>query len=217
MRNFRLYMLVGGMPQAVDAYLQSNNLAVVDQVKRDIVSLYEDGFNKISPSGTLSRLFDAIPAQLANKSSRYHVPSVLANRSASGILEEISALTESKTVLVAYHAADPDIGLSSAIDLEKFKLYLADTGLFVTLMFKDADFTDNIVYQSLLADKLPVNMGSVYENVVAQQLVMQGDGLFYHTWPKYSSGVGTPYVVHTKDLGKDGAVRCVPVCMSQVV
>ena len=142
---------------------------------------------------------------------------MLANRSASGILEEISALTESKTVLVAYHAADPDIGLSSAIDLEKFKLYLADTGLFVTLMFKDADFTDNIVYQSLLADKLPVNMGSVYENVVAQQLVMQGDGLFYHTWPKYSSGVGNPYVVHTKDLGKDGAVRCVPVCMSQFV
>lgn len=258
MRNFRLYMLVGGMPQAVDAYLQSNNLAVVDQTKRDIIDLYEEDFHKISPSGTLSRLFDAIPAQLANKSSRYHVSSVLANQSAASVLEEISELAQSKTVLVAYHATDPNVGMSAAVDLEKFKLYLADTGLFVTLMFKDADFTDNIVYQSLLADKLPVNMGSVYENVVAQQLVMRGDGLFYHTWPKpdsnrnyeidfivsrgkkicpievkssrwrvhasldafdakYSSRIGTPYIVHTKDLGKDGAIRCVPVFMSQFI
>lgn len=184
MRNFRLYMLVGGMPQAVEAYLQSNNLAVVDQVKRDIIALYDDDFYKISPSGTLSRLFNAIPAQLAKKSSRYHVSSVLANRSAADILEEVSELAASKAVLVAYHADDPNVGMSATIDLEKFKLYLGDTGLFVTLMFGDADFTDNVVYEKLLADKLPVNLGSVYENVMAQQLTMMGEGLFYHTWPK---------------------------------
>ena len=74
-----------------------------------------------------------------------------------------------------------------SVDLEKFKLYLADTGLFVTLMFKDAAFTDNIVYENLLADKLPVNLGMVYENVVAQELTADGYGLFYHTWPKGTS------------------------------
>lgn len=187
MRNFRLYMLVGGMPQAVDAYLQSNNLAVVDRVKRGIIDLYDEDFYKISPSGTVSRLFNAIPAQLAKKSSRYHVSSVLANRDAASVLEEVSEMAASKTVLVAYHADDPNVGMSATIDLEKFKLYLGDTGLFVTLMFRDSDFTENVVYEKLLADKLPVNLGAVYENIVAQQLVAKGDGLFYHTWPKVES------------------------------
>lgn len=187
MRDFRLYMLVGGMPQAVDAYLSANNLQVVDDVKRTIINLYEEDFYKLDPSGALSMLFDAIPAQLANKSSRFHVSSVLANRQASDILEELTELRESKTVLVAYHANDPNVGMSSSINLEKFKLYLADTGLFVTLMFKDADFTENIVYEKLLADKLPVNLGMVYENVVAQELTANGYGLFYHTWPKEKS------------------------------
>lgn len=99
-------------------------------------------FYKLDPSGALSMLFDAIPAQLANKSSRFHVSSVLANRQASDILEELAELRESKTVLTAYHANDPNVGMSSSVDLEKFKLYLADTGLFVTLMFKDAAFTE---------------------------------------------------------------------------
>ncbi len=76
------------------------------------------------------------------------------------------------------------MGIPSSIDLEKFKLYLADTGLFVTLAFKDADFTENVVYEKLLADKLPVNLGAVYENVVAQELVAHGHRPFYHTWPK---------------------------------
>ena len=184
MRDFRLYMLVGGMPQAVDAYLSTNSLRAVDDVKRTIIGLYEEDFYKLSPSGALSALFDAIPAQLANKSSRFHVSSVLANRRASDILEELAELRESKTVLVAYHANDPNVGMSSSVDLEKFKLYLADTGLFVTLMFKDANFTDNVVYESLLTDKLPVNLGMVYENVAAQELAANGYGLFYHTWPK---------------------------------
>lgn len=184
MRDFRLYMLVGGMPQAVSAYLEANNLQVVDEVKRTIIDLYEEDFYKISPSGMLSMLFDAIPAQLAKKASRYQVSSVLANKSASDVLEQISELRESKTVLVAYHADDPNVGMSSSIDLEKFKLYLADTGLFVTLAFKDAAFTENDIYEKLLADKLPVNLGAVYENVVAQELVACGHGLFYHTWEK---------------------------------
>ncbi len=184
MRDFRLYMLVGGMPQAVDALVRTNDLRTVDSVKRDIISLYEEDFHKIDSTGALSLLFDAIPAQLAKKASRYQVSSVLANRQASDILEKIAELRESKTVLVAYHANDPNVGLSASIDLEKFKLYLSDTGLFVTLMFKDSDFTDNVVYEKLLADKLPANLGAVYENVVAQELTSRGKGLFYHTWAK---------------------------------
>ncbi len=184
MRDFRLYMLVGGMPQAVDAYLQTNNLREVDEVKRDIIGLYEEDFHKISPSGALSLLFDAIPSQLSQGASRYNVSSVLAHRRAADIFEEIAELRESKTVLVAYHANDPNAGMSASIDLEKFKLYLADTGLFTTLAFKDRAFTENLIYDKLLADKLPANLGALYENAVAQELVAHGHGLFYHTWAK---------------------------------
>lgn len=174
----RTAMLVEG------ALLRTNDLRAVDDVKRVIIDLYEEDMHKISPSGVLSMLFDAIPAQLAKKSSRYHVSSVLAGRRSQDILEQIAQLEDSRTVLIARHADDPSTGLSSSIDLGKFKLYLADTGLFVTLAFKDADFTDNIVYGKLLSDKLPVGLGMVYENVVAQELTAHGRRLFYHTWPK---------------------------------
>lgn len=184
MRDFRLYMLVGGMPQAVEAYLQTNNLQAVDDVKRGIISLYEEDFYKISPSGALSKLFDAIPSQLANKSSRYHVSSVIPTLRAATVQDELSELVESKTVLMARHVNDPNVGMSATVDIAKFKLYLADTGLFVTLAFKDDEFTDNVIYRQLLADKLPVNLGMVYENVVAQELAARGHGLFYHTWAK---------------------------------
>ena len=182
MRDFRLYMLVGGMPQAVNSYIETNNFQEVDNIKRQIISLYEDDFHKISPSGALSRLFDAIPSQLAKKASRYQVSSVLAGRQARDIPEELAELQASKTVLCAYHTDDPNAGLSASIDLNKFKLYLADTGLFVTLMFKDAKFTDNVIYDKLLANKLPVNLGAVYENIVAQTLTSNRHNLFYHTW-----------------------------------
>lgn len=183
MRDWRLYMLVGGMPQAVEAQLETNNLQRVDQAKRMILDLYEEDFYKIDPTGALSRLFAAIPAQLAHSGSRYHVSSVIAGLQPGDALEQVAELCDSKAVLAAYHVGDPNVGLSATIDLAKFKLYLADTGLFVTLMFRDADYTENEVYAKLLSDKLPVNLGSVYENVVAQTLASRGIGLFYHTWP----------------------------------
>lgn len=184
MRDYRLYMLVGGMPQAVETYLQTNNLQEVDKTKRDIIGLYEEDFYKIDPTGAISRLFDAIPAQLAKKASRYQVSSVLANRQAADIDEELSELIASRTVTPAYHVDDPAPDMSAAIDLRKYKLYLADTGLFVTLAFKSSAFVDNEIYPKLLADKLPANLGSVYENAVAQALVARGRNLYYHTWPK---------------------------------
>lgn len=255
MRNFRLYMLVGGMPQAVEAYLTTNNLQKVDETKRAIIGLYEEDFYKISPSGALSMLYDAIPAQLAKKASRYQVSSVLANQRAASVLEELAELRESKTVLFAYHADDPNVGMASSVDLNKFKLYLSDTGLFVTLAFKDANFTDNVIYEKLLSDKLPANLGAVYENVVAQELVARGKNLYYHTWEKegakrnyeidffipegkkiapievkssgykthasldnfakkYSSRIGSQYLVYTKDVQTGEGISCIPAYMT---
>lgn len=181
MRDFRLYMLVGGMPQAVSEYIETNNFRKVDAVKRDILKLYTDDFMKIDPTGKASMLFDAIPAQLNKNAARYQVSSVLSDERAESLLELIAEMKDSKTVLISYHANDPNVGLANNKDLSKFKLFICDTGLFTTLMFKDSDFTENTIYEKLLSDNLGANLGYLYENVVAQTLVANGNELFYHT------------------------------------
>ncbi len=187
LRDFRLYMLVGGMPQAVNEYIQANNFRKVDNVKRDILNLYEDDFRKIDQTGKLSLLFDAIPAQLNKNASRYQVSSVLEGERADNVLELIAELKDSRTVLVSYHSNDPNAGMANYKDLARFKLFLCDTGLFTTLMFKDKEFTENLIYEKLLNDKLNANLGYLYENVVAQVLTANGNGLFYHTFMNKSS------------------------------
>lgn len=181
LRQFRLYMLVGGMPQAVEAYIQTNNFRKVDEVKRDILNLYEADFAKIDPTGRLAMLFDAIPAQLNKNASRFQAGTILLGEKSDRILELIAKLKDSKTVLVSYNSNDPNAGMANTRDLSKFKLFLSDTGLFVTLMFKDKDFTENELYEKLLSDKLSVNLGYLYENIVAQCLATGGNELFYHT------------------------------------
>ena len=184
LRDFRLYMLVGGMPQAVNKYLETNNLAEVDNTKREILDLYDGDFMKIDDSGKLSMLFNAIPAELNKNASRYQVSSVIENGKADRLTEYIADLRESMTVNMAYHVSDPNAGMSFYKDLDRYKMFLADTGLFVTLAFRDKDFTENVIYQKLWNDKLSTNLGYLYENVVAQMLRAAGNELFYHTFPK---------------------------------
>ena len=184
MRNLRLYLLVGGMPQAVNAYLDTNNLRTVDEVKRKIILLYREDFAKIDKTGKVSSLFMSIPAALSRNASRYVPSSVIGNVADDKMSELLMNLEDSKTVNIAHHADDPNIGLPVSANYDKFKIFLADTGLFVTLAFWDKDFTENIIYDKLLSDKLSVNLGYVYENLIAQMLVASGNRLFYHTWKK---------------------------------
>ncbi len=184
MRNLRLYLLVGGMPQAVNAYLDTNNLRTVDEVKRKIILLYREDFAKIDKTGKVSNLFMSVPAALSRNASRYVPSSVIGNVADDKMSELLMNLEDSKTVNIAHHADDPNIGIPVSANYDKFKIFLADTGLFVTLAFWDKDFTENIIYDKLLSDKLSVNLGYVYENLIAQMLVASGNRLFYHTWKK---------------------------------
>ena len=184
MRDLRLYMLVGGMPQAVNEYLDTKNLQNVDLVKRQIIQLYADDFRKIDPTGRISKLFMSIPSQLSRNLMRYQPTPVVGNIPSDKIDELLLCLEDSKTINIAYHADDPYVGMSLTMDYGKYKLYVGDTGLFVTLAFWDKDFTENIIYNKLLSDKLSANMGYVYENLVAQMLRASGDRLFYYTFPK---------------------------------
>lgn len=186
LRDFRLYMLVGGMPQAVSTYLESNNLSLVDAVKREIIELYADDFRKIDPTGKMTRMFYAIPGQLNKNASRYQISSVIDQGKRDRVEELLQDMTDSQVVLFARHANDPNVGMSLHEDNNQYKMFMNDTGLFVTLAFWDKDLTENIIYQKLLTDKLSADLGYVHENVVAQMLKASGNELYYHTWPTES-------------------------------
>lgn len=187
MRDLRVYMAVGGMPQAVDAYVKGNNFAMIDQVKRQIIGLYEDDFKKIDPSGKIAAIYRSVPAQLSRDVRRYRISSATGKRKTTSDDQLIYDLFDSKTVLVAYNSTDPRVSISQTKDLDSYKLYIADTGLFITLMFIDRPAVENEIYAKLLSDKLPANLGYLYENLVAQMLTASGRELYYHTWEKEGS------------------------------
>lgn len=187
MRDLRIYMAVGGMPQAVEAYTEGKNFPEIDMVKRQIISLYEDDFKKIDASGRISALYHSIPAQLAKDSKKYRISTAIGKKSKAKTEELLYELIDSKTILPCYNSTDPRVSLADTKDFDSYKLYLADTGLFVTLMFMDRPVTENDVYAKLLSDKLPANLGFLYENLVAQMIAASGRELFYHTWEKSGS------------------------------
>ena len=182
MRGLRLYALVGGMPQAVVEYLETNDLRKVDAIKRKIIKLYTEDFLKLDPSGNMSKLFESIPAQLSRGANRYVTSSIIGKIGKAGENSLLQQLEDSKTVNVCYHCDDPNVGMALTQNQERFKLFVCDTGLFVTLAFWDKNFTENVIYERMLSDKLSANLGYVYENLVAQMLTAKGDKLFYHTW-----------------------------------
>lgn len=187
MRLFRLYMLVGGMPQAIETYLEQNNLQAVDEAKREIISLYEEDFTKIDAGGLAEDIYDSIPASLSGNASRY----VLATAKEGIRSEQVRALLpdmlSSYTVNIAYHSNDPIVGMALAKDTGRYKLFASDVGLFVTLAFKDKNYTENVIYNKLLSDKLDANLGYIYENAVAQMLTAKGNNLFYYTMDSETS------------------------------
>lgn len=187
MRIFRLYMLIGGMPQAIETYREKNNLQLVDETKREIVDLYEEDFTKIDGTGLAGDIYDAIPANLSSNASRYILSSAREGIRSEKVRELIPDMLSSYTVNIAYHANNPAVGMSLEKDAGRYKLFTSDAGLFITLAFKDKNYTENIIYNKLLSDKLDTNLGYLYENVVAQMLTAKGNNLFYYTMESETS------------------------------
>ena len=187
MRDLRIYMAVGGMPQAVEAYIRGDNFKKIDFIKRQIISLYEDDFKKIDSSGRLAALYHSIPAQLSKDTKKYRITTALGKRNNTKAEEFLYDLIDSRTVIPCYNSTDPSSSLSDTKDFGSYKLYLSDIGLFVTLMFIDRPGVENDVYAKLLSDKLPSNLGYLYENLVAQMIAATDRELYYHTWEKKES------------------------------
>lgn len=134
-----------------------------------------------------SRRTPKAPSQLTGNASRYQVTSVLGRSQNKEDMDElIQDMEDSMAVNFSYHTNDPSVGLSQHRNIEQYKMYVGDTGLFITMAFGDNAVTDNIIYQKLLSDKLATDLDYVYENVVAQMLRARGERLFYHTWPTAS-------------------------------
>ena len=187
MRDFRIYIAVGGMPQAVQAYVDGKNFSFIDAVKRSIIDLYIDDFKKIDSSGLIGKMYKSIPSQLATKKKRYVISKATQKRQTNRDVERFSDLLDSKTVIPCYNTKNPSSALSQTQDDDTFKLYLSDTGLFVTMIFEISSKSGENIYAKLLSDKLPCDLGYLYENAAAQIIACTNRTPYYHTWEKEGS------------------------------
>ena len=188
MRDFRIYMAVGGMPQAVEGYINKLSFQQIDTIKQQIIKLYQGDFRKIDSSGRISLLYNSIPSQLSNNKIRFVMSSALnKQRTTEKDNEILSDLINSKTVIPCYNVTDPTILLSNNLDVENYKLYLSDVGLFTSMVMHNKELALEDLYLKLLSDKLPANLGYLYENAVAQILNLNNQILFFHTWKKQDS------------------------------
>ncbi len=154
----------------------------VDKVKREIIELYIDDLREIDESGKASRIFESIPGELAKGKLRYTVGSVIENANGLDLDPIWEYLENSLTINFSYRCSDPNVGFALHKESSYFKLYLGDTGLFVTLAFWDNSADNNKLYNKLLSDKLSADLGTVYDNIVAQCLRANGHSLYYYTF-----------------------------------
>ena len=187
MKDFRVYMAVGGMPQAVERYIATNNFEAVDKVKREILELYYDDLKKIDDSGRITDMYKSVPSQLASKKKHYVITAATGKQKTRKDEERLFELIESGLVLPCYNVLNPSVSLSQTKDSACFKLYLSDIGLFTTMLFNDSQNGIADIYQKLLSDSIPADLGYLYENVVAQTIKVSGRELYYHTWRKEGS------------------------------
>ncbi len=183
MNDFRQYILVGGMPQAVLAYQNGNDFEAADVAKRRILRLYRDDVSKFA-SGYEEKVyavFDAIPGQLSKKEKKYTLSSINKNARFRSYEDSFVWLNEAMVINTCFNATDPNVGLALSQDDTTQKCYMADTGLLVTHTFMDTSFTDNELYRAVLFDKLDINEGMLMENIVSQMLRRNGHKLYFYS------------------------------------
>ena len=183
MNDFRQYVLVGGMPQSVLAYIDGKNFAASDEAKRRILRLYRDDVSKFAAGyeEKVYAVFDGIPGQLSKKEKKYKLSSLNKTARFRAYEDSFIWLNEAMIVNACFNATDPGVGLALSADHATQKCYMADTGLLVTHTFMDRSFTDNELYKAILFDKLDVNEGMIMENIVAQMLRRNGYKLYFYS------------------------------------
>jgi len=183
MENFRTYMLVGGMPQAVLEYVNTRDFEKVDRIKRNILNLYRADIGKYAGvhKGKVSAIFDSLPGQLSKKEKKYKLSSIDKNARQRAYEDAFMWLSDGMIVNPCFNATDPGFAIGLSLEHTTQKIYLADTGLLVTHAFGDGNFIHNEIYKGILLDKLNINEGMIMENVIAQTFRATGYRLFFYS------------------------------------
>ena len=184
MKKFRTYMVIGGMPQAVSAFVEGKTFAQIDFIKRNILSLYEEDLAKYDRDNRekASVVFRTSPEQLENKNSHFKFSVIDKNARYQNYVDAVSFISESMMGNECINVTKPEVALELFADRSNFKLYMGDTGLLVTQIMKSRDETDEDLYKALIIDNLSINQGMIIENMVAQMLRASGHELYFHEY-----------------------------------
>lgn len=179
---FRQYLIVGGMPQAVEAYISSRDFDRVDQVKRRILNLYRDDIRKHAQGYEMKveAIYDELPSQLKNQNRHFKLSSLKAGARFDEYKDALFWLSDAMIVNNCYNSTEPCIGLNLNRDRTLLKCYMGDTGLLVSHTFDENGIVSEEIYKKILLDKLEVNMGMILENMVAQMLAASGHKLYFY-------------------------------------
>ena len=184
MKEFRTYMAVGGMPQAVEALVEGKTFEQIDFVKRNILSLYEEDLAKYDEENRdkASIIYRTIPEQLENRISHFKFSIVDKNARYQNYVDAVSFIAEAMIGNECINVTKPEVALELFADRSNFKLYMGDTGLLVAQIMKNREKTDEDLYKALIIDKLGINQGMIMENMVAQMLRTSGHELYFHEY-----------------------------------
>ena len=182
MQSFRTYLAVGGMPQAVVAFVKKQTYSSIDAVKRSILDLYEEDLGKYDDENTekTSAIFATLAEQLSNHNSMFKFSMIDKNARYQNYVRSIKFLNDSMIANCCRNVTDPEISLELFADSSNFKLFMGDTGLLVTQIMRNSKETENDIYKKLIFGKLGTNLGMVLENMVAQMLRTKGYDLYFH-------------------------------------
>lgn len=259
---FRLYLVIGGMPQSVTAFLKAGELEASESVKRNILTVYRNDVTKFAKGHEYKviAIFDDIPSQLSRHEKRFKLSCLDKKARLRGYEESFVWLSEANIVNLCFNATDPTVGLSLNADRMTLKCYFADTGLLLTQAINSGQFLKEDVLKALLYGKLEINEGMILENAVAQMLLSTGHKLYFYSRAannekktpaieidflirqgkkicpievkssprirhasldlfvkRFSSRLGTRYVLYTKDLYSEGKTLYIPAYMAYLL
>ena len=183
MDYFRQYLIVGGMPQAVETYVLTKDFDRVDRVKRNILELYRADIIKHAQGYEMKveQIFDDIPSQLQKHEKKFKLSSLKKEARFRDYEEAIFWLSDAMITNIAYNSTAPVLGLKLNMERMTLKCYMADTGLLISHAFDENGIVSEEIYKKILFDKLEFNKGMIVENVVAQMLTASGHKLYFYS------------------------------------
>ena len=183
MDHFRLYMIVGGMPQAVEKYVETRDFAKVDKLKRRILELYRSDIAKYAKGydTKVKSIFEEIPSQLQKHEKKFRLSALKEGARARDYETAFFWLDDAMIINSCYNTTEPNVGLNLNKDTNTMKCYMADTGLLISHAFDANEIVSEDLYRKILLDKLEMNSGMIVENIVAQMLRTAGHKLFFYS------------------------------------